>query len=160
VRKYIPESILGAEHSQSAYRLWTIIRYAEILLNYAEALNEAQGPCAEVFAALDEIRSRAGIAGSVAERSDLTSSKDNMRHFIRKERTVELAFEEHRPWDVRRWNVAAEALARPVYGVDVNADGAVKRKVVQKRVFEPRMYLYPIPEGEVWKTEIENNQGW
>ena len=160
VRKYIPETILGAEHSQSAYRLWTIIRYAEILLNYAEALNEAQGPCAEVYAALDEIRSRAGISGSVANRGDLTSSKENMRQFIRKERNVELAFEEHRPWDLRRWNVAEEALARPIYGVDVNANGTVSRKVVQERVFEQRMYLYPIPEGEVWKTEIENNAGW
>lgn len=160
VRKYIPETILSAEHSQTAYRLWTIIRYAEILLNYAEALNEVQGPCHEVYNMLDMIRHRAGITGNVAERSDLTSSKDNMRNFIHKERTVELAFEEHRAWDVRRWNVAVEALARPVYGINVSADGSITRKVAQNRVFEEKMYFYPIPEGEVWKSGIENNPGW
>ena len=160
VRKYIPESILSAEHSQTAYRLWTIIRYAEILLNYAEALNEAQGPGTEVYNALDQIRHRAGISGNVADRNDLTSSKDNMRNFIHKERTVELAFEEHRAWDVRRWNVALQALARPIYGVTVSSTGAITRMVARNRVFEDKMYLYPIPEGEVWKTGIENNPGW
>ena len=160
MRKYIPESILSANHSQTAYRLWTIIRYAEILLNYAEALNEAQGPCTEVYNALDQIRHRAGITGNVADRSDLTSSKDNMRNFIHKERTVELAFEEHRAWDVRRWNVATEALSRPIYGVDVSSSGVITRKIAQNRVFSDKMYLYPIPETEVWKTNIENNPGW
>jgi len=160
VRKYIPESILSAEHSQTAYRLWTIIRYAEILLNYAEALNEAQGPGVEVYNALDQIRQRAGISGSVADRNDLTSSKDNMRNFIHKERTIEFAFEEHRAWDVRRWNVAAQALSRPIYGITVSTNGIITRKIAQNRVFEDKMYLYPIPEGEVWKTDIKNNPGW
>ena len=160
VRKYIPESILSAEHSQSAYRLWTIIRYAEIFLNYAEALNEAQGPSTEVFNALDRVRNRAGITGKVADRADLVSSKENMRNFIHKERTVELAFEEHRAWDVRRWNVAVQALSRPIYGVSVSSNGTITRKVAQDRVFEEKMYLYPIPEGEVWKTNINNNPGW
>ncbi|MBK5720957.1 RagB/SusD family nutrient uptake outer membrane protein [Dysgonomonas sp. Marseille-P4677] len=160
VRKYIPETILSAEHSQSAYRLWTIIRYAEILLNYAEALNEAQGPTAEVYNMLDQIRHRAGISGNIANRNDLTSSKDNMRNFIHKERTIELAFEEHRAWDIRRWDVAVEVMTRPIYGVNVSTDGTITRKIAQNRVFEKKMYLYPIPEGEVWKTGIENNPGW
>lgn len=160
VRKYIPETILSAEHSQKAYRLWTIIRYAEILLNYAEAINEAQGPGAEVYRMLNLVRHRAGISGSVADRTDLTSSKDNMRNFIHKERTIELAFEEHRLWDVKRWNVAVEALSRPIYGVTVSANGTITRKVAQNRVFQEKMYFYPIPEGEVWKTAIQNNPGW
>ena len=108
---------------------------------------------------LDMVRHRAGITGSVADRADLRN-KDAMRNFIHKERTVEFAFEEHRPWDVRRWNCAQEALARPIYGVNVAMDGTVTRKVAQTRVFEPHMYLYPIPEAEEWKTEIENNPGW
>lgn len=159
MRKYIPASILASNHSGSAYRLWTIMRYAEILLNYAEALNEVQGPCADVYDMLDRVRHRAGITGNVADRADL-SGKDAMRNFIHKERTVEFAFEEHRPWDVRRWNCAVEALSRPIYGVNVDAAGNVTRKVAQSRVFEQKMYLYPIPETEVWKTEIENNPGW
>lgn len=159
VRKYIPESILSVEHSGTAYRLWTIIRYAEILMNYAEAMNEVNGPCDEVYAMLDQIRGRAGIAGSVADRSDL-DDKVKMRNFIHKERTIEFAFEEHRMWDVRRWNVATEALSRDIYGVDVANNGTITRKVAQKRVFDNKMYLYPIPEGEYWKTDIENNPGW
>ena len=162
-KKYIPENILSYDHSGSAYRNWIIIRYAEILLNYAEALNEAQGPVEEVFNALQTLRDRAGIAGRLADRADLYS-REAMRAFIHKERTVELAFEEHRWWDVRRWNVAEEALARPIYGLDVSEEAgggrAYARKIVQRRVFLPKMYLYPIPETETWKTGIENNQGW
>ncbi len=159
MRKYIPATILSSNHGGSAYRLWTIIRYAEILLNYAEALNEVQGPCHEVFEMLDMVRHRAGITGNVEDRADL-ASKDAMRNFIHKERTVEFAFEEHRSWDVRRWNVAVEALSRPIYGVEVASDGTLSRKKAQDRVFEQRMYLYPIPEAEVWKTGLENNAGW
>lgn len=159
VRKYIPETILSANHSGNSRRLWTIIRYAEILLNYAEALNEVQGPCQEVYNLLDLIRHRAGITGNVADRIDL-NTKEKMRNFIHKERTVELAFEEHRAWDVRRWNVAEEALGRDIIGVDVAANGTITRKVAQKRVFQKKMYLYPIPEGEYWKTGIENNPDW
>jgi hypothetical protein len=77
---------------------------------------------------------------------------------------VELAFEDHRAWDVRRWNVAEAALARPIYGMEVTLDASSNplyaRKVVQQRVFAGKMYLYPIPETEVWKTNIDNNQGW
>lgn len=159
MRKYIPATILSSNHAGSAYRLWTIIRYAEILMNYAEAMNEVNGPCQQVYDMLDRVRHRAGITGNVADRTDLTS-KEAMRNFIHKERTVEFAFEEHRSWDVRRWNVAVEALSRPIYGVNVAMDGTVTRKKAQDRVFEQRMYLYPIPEGEIWKTNIENNPGW
>lgn len=160
VRKYIPESILSDNHSQTAYRLWTIIRYAEILLDYAEALNETDGPTAEVCALLDRVRHRAGISGSVADRADL-KTREAMRNFIHKERTVELAFEEHRAWDVRRWNCAVEALGRPIYGISVSADGTATRKVAQQRVFEEKMYLYPIPEAETWKVPmLPNNPGW
>ncbi|HRN15787.1 MAG TPA: RagB/SusD family nutrient uptake outer membrane protein [Xylanibacter oryzae] len=159
VRKYIPEAILSSEHTGTSKRLWSVIRYDEMLLNYAEALNEVQGPCTDVYNLLDQIRHRAGITGNVADRADL-KTKDAMRNFIHKERTIELAFEEHRSWDVRRWNVAKEALARPIYGVDVDTNGNITRKVAQTRVFEDKMYLYPIPETEVWKTSITNNQGW
>lgn len=160
MRKYIPETILSSNHGGTAQRLWTIIRYAEILMNLAEALNEIDGPTMEVCNLLDQVRHRAGITGNVGDRQDLLASKDAMRNFIHKERTVEFAFEEHRSWDVRRWNCATQALARPIYGITMNANGSITRKVAQQRVFEDKMYLYPIPEGEVWKTNIENNPGW
>ena len=161
MKKYIPETILSSNHGGTAYRLWTIIRYAEILLNYAEALNEVDFAANKtmICSLLDQIRHRAGISGNVASRTDL-NSQEAMRNFIHKERTVELAFEEHRPWDVRRWDCAEQALSRPIYGVNVAADGTITRKVAQQRVFEKRMYLYPIPEGEYWKTNIQQNPGW
>ena len=162
LRKYISENILANNHSQTNYRNWIFIRYAEILLNYAEALNEAQGPSAEVFDALQPIRNRVGMTAKLSARADL-KTQEALRNFIRKERTVELAFEDQRTWDLRRWNVAVEALARPIYGMDITKDGGkfvYTRKVAQNRVFAEKMYLYPIPEGEVWKTNIENNPGW
>ena len=162
-KKYIPESILYNNHGSTAYRNWVFIRYAEMLLSYAEALNEVSGPVAEVYNILQMIRDRAGLTARLADRTDL-NTKDALRKFIRKERTVELAFEDHRAWDVRRWNVAEEALARPIYGMEVTkeSDGTFKytRKITQRRVFTEKMYLYPIPETEVWKTNIENNPGW
>lgn len=162
VRKYIPEGILSAVHTGSSYRNWIIIRYAEILLNKAEALNEAGGSREEVLNTIQPIRNRAGMTTLLTDRTDL-QTKEQIRNFIRKERTVEFAFEEHRVWDVRRWNVAEKALSRPIYGVDVvESNGTIHytRKVAQKRVFSEKMYLYPIPETEVWKTNIKNNPGW
>ena len=162
VRKYIPETILSSNHSGTAKRLWRIFTYSEILLSYAEALNEADyaGNKALVCNLLDQIRHRGGIIGNVANRADL-NSQTAMRNFIHKERTIELAFEEHRWWDVRRWNVAGDALGRDIYGVDVAADGTITRKVAQQRKWQDKFYLYPIPEAEVWKIGQDfQNEGW
>lgn len=166
LRKYIPEVILNNNHAGSSYRNWILIRYAEVLLNYAEALNEVDFSAnkSEVCGLLNQIRQRVGITGNVQSRTDL-NSQEAMRNFIHKERTIELAFEEHRSWDVRRWNVAKQALGRDIYGVDVtkkNGKYIYTRKVAQNRVFEDKMYLYPIPEAEMWKlpSSFENNEGW
>ncbi len=96
-----------------------ICRYAEILLNYAEALNGVDFAAnkTEVCNLLDQIRHRAGITGDVKDRTDLTHKRLCATSSTR--RAVELAFEEHRSWDVRRWNVAEQALGRDIYGVDV-----------------------------------------
>ena len=161
VRKYMPENILTNNHAGVEYRNWIIFRYAEILLNYAEALCEA-GKVPEALQAIQPLRDRVGLSLKLTERADLKEQEAAL-HFIRKERTVELAFEDHRAWDLRRWNVAEKALARDIYGVEVTQErGQLKytRKVVGNRVFEEKMYLYPIPEAEVWKTGIENNPGW
>lgn len=162
VRKYIPETILSSNHSGTAKRLWRIFTYSEILLSYAEALNEVDyaGNKALVCNLLDQIRHRGGIIGNVADRADL-NSQTAMRNFIHKERTIELAFEEHRWWDVRRWNVAGDALGRDIYGIDVAADGTITRKVAQQRKWQDKFYLYPIPEAEVWKIGQDfQNEGW
>ena len=162
VKKYQPETILASNHGGTARRLWRIFTYSEILLSYAEALNEENFDqnYAEVCELLDEIRHRGGITGNVADRTDL-KNQTAMRNFIRKERTIELAFEEHRWWDVRRWNVAADALGRDIYGVTVEKNGTITRKVAQNREWQDRFYLYPIPEAEVWKIGLDfQNDGW
>lgn len=159
MRKYIPENILNNNHSGRSYRNWIVIRYAEILLNYAEALNENGASKSEVLNAIQPLRNRVGMTALLTNRSDLNTQAAR-RNFLRKERTVELCFEEHRWWDVRRWNVAEKALGRDIIGVNVSANGVYTRKVAQTRKFESRMYLYPIPEEEEWKTSIANNEGW
>ena len=163
LRKYMPEEILANNHGGTAFRNWIFIRYAEILLDYAEAINEVSpNNYKEALAVIQPIRDRVGMTLQLENRADL-QSQDAARKFIRRERTIELAYEDHRAWDVRRWGVAKEALARDIYGVDVvreNGQTKYVRKIAQPRVFEDKMYLYPIPEGEVWKTNIENNPGW
>nr|WP_321452888.1 RagB/SusD family nutrient uptake outer membrane protein [uncultured Carboxylicivirga sp.] len=162
-KKYMDDR--GTDYLQpglNIYRNWIFIRYAELLLNYAEAFNEVNGPSNEVFGALQQLRNRVGMTALLSERSDL-QSQEALRNFIHKERTIELAFEEHRMWDVKRWNVAEEALSRPIYGVEVTTEGdqtVYSRKLVQQRVFEKHMYLYPIPQEEIWKTGWDNNEGW
>lgn len=158
LRKYMPEVILQAEHTGGSSRNWIIIRYAEILLNYAEALNEAGGSRSQVLNAIQPLRDRVNMPSLLAHTGLATQS--DIRNFIRRERTVELAMEEHRAWDLRRWNVAEQALGRDIIGVDVATNGKYTRKVAQTRQFDSKMYLYPIPEGESWKTNIANNPGW
>ena len=64
---------------------------------------------------------------------------------------------------INRLLIEVLSLQRPIYGMEVtkeNGKFVYTRKVAQNRVFTEKMYLYPIPEGEVWKTNIENNPGW
>jgi hypothetical protein len=162
-RKYHNQGLTHYRNGGSAYRNWIIIRYAEVLLNYAEARNEyLDAPDAEVYNALQMLRDRVGIAGNL--QADRPMTKEQMRNFIRKERAVELSFEEQRWWDLRRWKVAEKALNRPIYGMRINkaSDGkfTYTRFKVQDRLFVPKMYLYPIPENEIWKTGMTNNPGW
>src|SRR5690606_21272975 len=78
-------------------------RLGELYLNYAEAANEAYGPIPEVYTAVNTVRARVDMPGL-----PLGLTKDEMRERIRRERRVELAFEEHRIWDVRRWKILDE----------------------------------------------------
>ena len=100
---------------------WIYFRYAEILLNYAEAQNEASGPDASVYAAVNAIRQRTGV-GMPALPAGLTQAQ--MRERIRNERRIELAFEEHRFYDVRRWKIAGTVENAPAYGVEVGKSGS------------------------------------
>jgi len=154
-----------------------LIRYAEILLNYAEAQNEYKGP-KEGFDFFDEegnaivftpitaiqmIRERAGVEkgdGLYGYGISDNIDKDAMRELIRHERRIELAVEGHRFWDVRRWMIAETTENQQMTGMEIrwlNAGGEkkiYKRFNVRKHVFRPdrAMYLWPLPYKEVTKS--------
>ncbi|MCF6407748.1 RagB/SusD family nutrient uptake outer membrane protein [Chitinophaga filiformis] len=142
---------------------WIYLRYAEILLSYAEAQNEAVGPDASVYAAVNQVRQRESV-----QQPALVAglSKDQMREAIRRERQVELAFEEHRFYDVRRWKIAMETENVPAYGITVemnNGKPVYTRKVaLSNRAFAEKNYWLPIPRAEIQASnnKLEQTTGY
>ncbi|MVT08791.1 RagB/SusD family nutrient uptake outer membrane protein [Chitinophaga tropicalis] len=128
-----------------------LIRYADILLMYAEAQNEYGGPDASVYSAVEAVRKRAGLSPFTLPAG---LSKDAMREVIRNERRVEFAFEEQRYFDIRRWKIAKQVYGVPLHGVSIikNTDGSLSysRKTVASPYFnEASMYLYPVDNKEI-----------
>ncbi|ETZ23808.1 RagB/SusD family nutrient uptake outer membrane protein [Pedobacter sp. V48] len=144
-------------------KTWILFRLGEQYLNYAEALNESDGPVTDVYKYVNLIRNRSGLP-------NLPSglSKDQMREKIWHERRIELAFETNRYFDTHRWKIAADIDSKKVYGIDVNgldynmsSDAFYKRTVVESRVFTDRHYLWPIPQYEIQKNiKLTQNPGW
>lgn len=137
-------------------------RYAEILLNYAEALNEWQGPATAYAAdggrsltaldALNEVREAAGMPAYD------TTDKDEFRKLVRKERRIELAFEDHRYWDIRRWKEGKQV--EKIYGLK-KVNGVYQKALIQNRIWDDKMYLYPIPQNETFMNKnLTQNPGW
>jgi len=144
-----------------------LIRYAEILLIAAEAVNEFQGPNEQVYSWLKDIRSRAGIEPGINNLYGVKANmtKDEMRAFIQNERRVELAFEEHRFWDVRRWKIAPQTEDKDMHGMEITRaqDGTFSYRtiVVRKHVFRDNMYFFPIPQSELTKSPaLQQNPGY
>jgi hypothetical protein len=170
LRKFVDENIDLMQNKTSAHA-WIYFRYAEVLLNYAEAMNEAYGPddvpagfTLSARAALNLVRKRNGVNMPDV----VAATTDEFREKVRSERRIELAFEEHRFWDVRRWKTGEEALGGDIFGVNVvlNDDDTFTYEYpsapVERRVFEEKMYRYPIPRSEIDKTSgaITQNSGW
>lgn len=131
-------------------RCLPLIRYAEILLNYAEAQNEYGGPDDQVYQAVEAIRNRAGLRPYTLPAG---LSKEAMRQVIRNERRIELAFEGHRFFDVRRWMIADSTENQQMHGMEVQRGNTVVYKTftVRKHNFRKAMYLWPIPLSEIAK---------
>jgi len=153
--------------SGELYRPWVVMRYAEVLLNAAEATNEYAGPTSEVYGWLKAIRSRAGIAagsdGLYGLKAGMT--KTEMREAIWHERRVELAFEEHRFWDIRRWMIAPQTENAETHGMEITraANGSFSYRVIviRKHVFTDAMYFWPIPQSELTKSPaLKQNPGY
>ncbi|NID09318.1 RagB/SusD family nutrient uptake outer membrane protein [Fibrivirga algicola] len=163
LRKVWPEAVRGGTGGASAIVNFIFFRYGEVLLNYAEALNESDGPTAAVYTAVNQIRTRAGMPGLPA---GLT--KDQMRARIHNERAVELAFEEFRWWDILRWKKGVEIIPKTITGMDVERTATgFKYTVVPlagayQRVFADHMHVYPIPRNEIFKSNgvLKQNPGW
>lgn len=162
LKKYVNPT---ANIAQGRFSLgtWIFFRLGGVYLDYAEALNEAQGPVAEVYQYVDAIRTRAGMP-----KLPQGLSKEAMRARIWQERRVELAYESHRYFDCHRWKIAAQTDGGPVYGMNISAgtglqdDAFYKRTLVENRVFQaPKHYLFPIPQSEIDKAPaIIQNPGW
>jgi hypothetical protein len=146
---------------------WLFMRYSDLLLGYAEALNESAGPTTDVYNTIISIRKRAGITAGDGDQYGLKvgMTKDEMRTVIQSERRVELAFEESRYWDIRRWKLAENTMNQPRMGVSIAKVGTIFNynpiDVLATKFITPRMYLYPIPYDEVQKNpNMKQNPGW
>ncbi|WP_209402368.1 RagB/SusD family nutrient uptake outer membrane protein [Pseudozobellia sp. WGM2] len=157
LRKFHNEDLII--YSQSSDQDWIFIRYAEVLLNYAEAQNEAVGPDGSVYDAINQIRQRAGMPALPGG-----LSKDDMREKIRNERRIELAFEEHRFFDIRRWRIAENLLNGPLLGMKIEKDGdnyTYTKFEFEERNFPEKLYVLPIPQDEIDKNPAAKQiNGW
>ena len=145
------------------YHDYIFFRYAEVLLNFAEAQNEFSGPDADVYSAIESIRRRAGLS---PYNLPVDLSQDLMREMIHNERRRELAFEEHRFWDIRRWKIAEQVYNKPLHGTQIikNSIGQLSynlREVLTTAFDASKMYFYPIPYNEVVSNKnMIQNPGW
>lgn len=159
LRKFLNEDVNIQTGGSSSGHVVPLFRLAEIYLNYAEALNECDPTNPDIALYLNKVRNRALLPNVSA------LSQEQMRAVIQHERRVELAFEEHRSWDVRRWKIASSTLGAPLMGVQIERKplgGYTYMPVkVEQRVFQPKMYWYPIPQSEVLKLkQWKQNNGW
>jgi len=166
LRKYLVETVdLSPSINSMAKHHWIVFRYAETLLNYAEAMNEAFGPTYSdatytltALAALNQVGTRATMPAL----SGLT--KDAFTTALRRERRVEFAFEGLRFWDVRRWMIG-ESTQKTINGVSISKNaGGLKTYTlnnIDSRVWDDKMYFYPIPQQELnINKNLSQNKGW
>lgn len=167
LKKFLIDN-LNLTQGEKRIHNWVMFRYGEILLNYAEAMNEAYGPDNDndygisARQAIDMIRSRTGVEMPPV----IASSKNDMQDKIKHERRIELAFEGHRFWDLLRWKDAELYMNAPLRGISITRSGnsfSYQDFIVEKRTFDKsKMYRYPIPYTEVVKSGgiLTQNSNW
>lgn len=168
IRKYVKENTSFVPDARvAAKHHWVVYRYAETLLTYAESMIEAFGDpnytdeeyIYSASWALNQVRANAGIPDVKA------SSKEEFIKALRKEWRTEFAFEDHRFWDLRRWKCVGQPNME-IKGVSVKrgSDNSViyQPKLVERRVWNNAMYLFPIPQDELYKNNnlLPQNTGW
>lgn len=176
MRKLLRSDVnLNPSSTTDMMHLTARIRTTEILLDYAEAANEAKGPKVNVgganYSAYDvikAIRERAGIGefGEDPYLEECAQNKDKMRELIRNERRLELCFENHRFWDLRRWKVELPKLKEAAKGINITTDATTGKYIyntfdAEERNYSDYMYYGPIPYSEILKySNLKQNDGW
>ena len=170
LKKYVTESVqIAGNGANTCKHVWVTFRLAEFYLNYAEAMLNLTGGGYETSGsltmtaayAINQVRQKHG--GLAALPTDLSAS--DFRKKYENERFVELAFEGHRFFDVRRWKEADKYFTN-IRGLEItkNADGTFTEtpKTVQTRQWQDKMYLFPIPQSEILKSGgvLTQNPGW
>ncbi|WP_413666877.1 RagB/SusD family nutrient uptake outer membrane protein [Mucilaginibacter sp. Mucisp86] len=144
----------------------TVIRYAEILLSYAEAKIESGQIDASVYNAINKVRNRAGMP-SVDQ--SVYNTQASLRALVRNERRVEFAFEGLRWFDIQRWKIGAQVMNGAVYGAKIGTVDAATGKYtitgtplkVEDRVFADKNYLWPVPQSEIdINKNLKQNPGY
>ena len=160
IRKYLQPAYDKTEvRDGTSSQSFIDFRYAEILLNYAEAAVELS-KISDAKMAINLIRDRAGIK----ELDDAEVTLDKVRH----ERRIELALEPHRYWDLRRWHIADELLNNtmfsailPYENLSTNSYIYKNKTVSNQRTFTPNMYYEMIPSSEISKNpNLIQNPGY
>ncbi|MBO9727437.1 MAG: RagB/SusD family nutrient uptake outer membrane protein [Chitinophaga sp.] len=173
---YLPSKLLSPNDNirtmvSGAYRSpWILIRYAEILLDYVEALNEYDPANTDIVKYLDMIRQRAGIPGIEVAYPDAVGNQTKMREYILRERQVELCFEGDRYLTLIRRLRMSKPENQAIYGMNVNANDNKQgfaftdfynRTLFQKRFWDDRMYLFPIQQKDMERARgLVQNPGW
>ena len=150
-------------NGQQFQRPICLLRLAEVYLNYVEALNEYDPGNADILQYLNLIRTRAGIPAYGSAGLPAPASQAEMRSAIRQERRVELAFECHRWFDIRRWKIAPQVMGA-MHGMNINKDdnSFYTRVVASEHKFRtPASYWFPISQYDLDRSKlIVQNPGW
>lgn len=160
---YVVRKAMGLGKWDVNDRTLILVRLAEIYLSYAECLNESEPGNPDILKYLNLIRERAGIPTYGSAELPAPNGQDAMRDAIRKERRVELAFENNRFFDVRRWKIAEQTEDGPIYGLNIYSDmpGFLNVVPFETRVFNKRHYLFPIPSDDINNDkQLVQNPGW
>lgn len=167
IRKFMDEKLINL-WSEKAYHPWIYCRLGEIYLNYAEA----KYFCGDEAIARQYVNYVRERARNMAEDPtnmlpDVTESGDALLKKIQQERKVELAFEEHRYFDVRRWKIAEDTQVGQFHGIKIikKQDGSKTYTVTKvgnpRNFIAPNHYLAPIPNHERRKNaELTQNPGY
>ena len=181
VTGYIPKKYVHFENVQNPgndnYSVnvypWPLMRLADLYLLYAEALNEADNTEVnrdEAIKYIDKVRSRAGLKGVEESWTNYSTnpgkfqSQVGLREIIHRERLIELSFEGHRFWDLRRWKEAMDAYRTPIESWDLEQREPqyyYRKKVIRNQTFGLKDYFWPISNGNLRiNPNLEQNLGW